>query len=176
MRFTIYQKRLLSVFLILLLGLSGIWTGKNQANACLCYHCLCAQEMHPSIQQSAKKSCRSQAGVYKKIQAVQKEYARLEETGLKISQQIGRIIRGSRTEQGRGNASFVNFLAGIPLSVYRHQIKYSLKYCLTHRLQGAGWQTIISYIHRKDGAKGGKPLGLTDILVSCNHAFVLQRL
>lgn len=143
MRF-IFRTRFLSGILILLLGISGIWTGKDQENACLSFEksISFAQEGH------------SQARIDHGMQSPQRDVARIEETGIRSFQHILRISRGSYGDQGKGNFPFLSGLAGQALSFYRHQINRSLKYCLFHCPKGAGWQTIISFIHQKDGAKG----------------------
>lgn len=154
MRFTSFYKRLISKILILLLCISGICVEKTQANAFL--SCQKISHHKNTIQNNSnrKQEKNPEGQVYEKIHLSQKEYARIEETGTKTLQNICRVSRVKRAEQGRRNASFESYLSEAPLSLSRYQFKYIKKSCVIHRLQGMGWQTIISYIHRKDGAKG----------------------
>lgn len=103
---------------------------------------------------SFSQEAHSQTRIDHHMQTSQREDARIEETGLRSFQHIGRINRASHGNQSRENSPFLSGLAETFLSFYRHQIKCSLRYCLVHCPKGDGWQTIISFIHQKDGAKG----------------------
>lgn len=158
MRLTTLQKRLISGILILLLSISGIWTEKSQTNVFSAWNQysqkrnVAQKSIYPG--KVGEKESREQSLVYKKIQLSQREYARIEETGIKTLQNISRVSGVNRAEQGKGSTSDVYDLLDAPLSLSKYQINYSVKCCFFHLLQGMGWQTIISYIHRKDGAKG----------------------